>query len=159
MSAITARAPIVLRTVTPFDRDFLYTLACDPETRAQSLDPHVPTPDEHAAWLTALLASKDHPAWIALSDWNPAAFVHIQQIARLGGKLSVVVHPDYRGKGIGSAAIYHATLLVKEYADWGVLASVKPENLASRQAFLNAGYTEAGPGIERGQDVIVYAKG
>lgn len=156
--AAFSRAPVIVHSVTPSDSEFLYALACDPEVRAQSLRPEIPTRDQHQAWITAFLADKSRHGWIVLYQHEKAAFVRLEHNGRLGAKLSVAVAPWARGKGVATSAIYHATLFAQGWG-WLVLASIKPENVASITAFEACGYTKVGPGTESGQDVIVYAKG
>lgn len=152
------RAPVILHTVTPSDEGFCYELARDPTVRAQSLDPAVPDYTTHHAWFTAFLTDKQRHGWIVLYQHEKAAFVRLDHISRLGAKIHVAVAPAFRGKGIATAAIYHATLFAQN-EDWGVMASIKPDNVASIRAFEKCGYVKVGPGIEAGQEVVVYAIG
>lgn len=158
MHAPSATAPVILHAVTSWDADFLYELASDPAVRAQSLDPTPPSPEEHAAWLRAFLSDRERFGWIVLYQHEKAAFVRLDHLSPRGAKIHVAVHRDYRGKGVGTAAVYFATLYATN-RDWMVIASVKPENWASRKMFLTCGYVEVGPGREGEEDVIVYAKG
>lgn len=156
MHAPSASAPVILHAVTPADAEFLYQLAADPTVRAQSLTPEPPTRLEHAAWFLDFLHDKERFGWVVLSNHEKAAVVRLRKVGPLAAMISVAVHPQFRGQGIGTAAVYQATLYATN-RDWMVLASVKPENWASRKLFTTCGYVEVGPGIEAGQDVIVYA--
>lgn len=152
----STRAPVILHSITAADSEFLYQLASDPTIRAQSLHPEIPTRAQHEAWITQFLADPKRHGWVVLSRHQPAAFVRLDHISRLGAKIHVAVHRDFRGRGIGQAAIYHGTLFARNQ-DWGVIASIKPGNVASINAFEACGYWLVGPGKEGDVDVVVYA--
>lgn len=158
MHAPSATAPVILHAVTPADAEFLYQLAADPTVRAQSLTPEPPTRLEHAAWFLDFLHDRERFGWIVLYQHEKAAFVRLDHLSPLGAKIHVAVHKDFRGKGVGTAAVYFATLYATN-REWTVLASVKPENWASRKMFTTCGYVEVGPGRDGEEEVIVYAHG
>jgi len=158
MHAPSATAPVIVHAVTPADAEFLYQLAIDPTVRAQSLTAEPPTRLEHAGWFLDFLHDSTKFGWVVLYQHEKAAFVRLDHLSPLGAKIHVAVHRDYRGKGVGTAAVYFATLYATN-RDWMVLASVKPDNWASRKMFTTCGYVEVGPGREGEEDVIVYAHG
>jgi len=159
MSLPASLVPMILHSVTPHDAVFLWELACDPEARAQSIEPDAPSWREHQDWLTAFLAAKDQHGWIVLVHHEKAAFVHVRQISRSGGLLSVNVSRRYRGQGVGKTAIHHACTLIQGQKEWGLFAHIKPENTASIRAFEANGFLHVGHSIDRGVQVQVYAKG
>lgn len=156
MHAPSASAPVIIHAVTLWDAPFLYEVASEPTVRSQSLDPTPPSPESHDAWIRAFLADREQFGWVVLSQHEKAAVVRLRKVGPLAAMISVAVHPRFRGRGIGTAAVYQATLYATN-RDWMVIASVKPENWASRKMFTTCGYVEVGPGIEGNQEVIVYA--
>jgi RimJ/RimL family protein N-acetyltransferase len=71
------------------------------------------------------------------------------QLAQKEAVLSVALAPEHQGRGLGPTVIRSASdralTAVEE-----VHAFIRPENAASRRAFLKAGYFEDGIAVARG---------
>lgn len=79
-------------------------------------------------------------------------------------EISIVVAPEWRGKGIGTAILLQLRALVKDRGYSEIYAEIKPENIASKKAFEKAGFTFAShgshtiveDGIEKKTAVLIF---
>lgn len=72
-------------------------------------------------------------ALINPADWTPIGFV-----GDVDGDIRFAVHPDYQGKKVGTKLLQ---FIKEKYPN--SYGKVKKDNIASRKAFLSAGYLEA----------------
>ena len=132
-----------LRPATANDARLLWDWANDPVTRDNSFS-SAPIPwHEHQAWLDARLADRRSlvlVASLAGEDVGQVRFHREEERA----EISVVVAPDARGRGFGSALIRAGVRRARE--EWGpvvVGARIKATNRASVRAFRVAGFQPA----------------
>lgn len=146
-----------LRDATLDDSEFLYRLRTDPDVAAASNRAAPPSLAEHTAWLMRALDNPDVKVFIVEqvqgSEW--AGLVPIGQ-CRLdmldygwAAEVSVSLIRSARGNGIGTATL---RMLAHRATDLGVRwleAVIRESNIASRKAFLKAGYSveEIGDGL------------
>lgn len=145
--AIAAVAPfkgydmpdVMLRRAEVGDAETMYAWQSDPETRRFARNPDVPSWEGHVAWLNGKLDDEDCVFAIVEQDAKPAGLIRLD---REGGdaEVSIVIAQDRRGQGLGKAALALARRLLPRDR---LTAFVKPENLASKRLFEQAGYVPA----------------
>ena len=145
--AIAAVAPfkdsdagdVMLRRAEAGDAETMYAWQSDPETRRFARNPEVPSWEGHVAWLNRKLDDEDCVFAIVEQDAKPAGLIRLD---REGGdaEVSIVIAPDRRGQGLGKATLALARRLLPRDR---LTAFVKPENLASKRLFEQAGYMPA----------------
>ena len=112
---------------------------------ANSFGPPPATLETHITWLDSRLTD---PEWriplVLLEDEQPIGSARWDELDfGFGAELSIIIAPEARGRGLGTKFI---TLLVDSFHQsepqvrW-FSARVKEENIPSRQAFLNAGFS------------------
>jgi spore coat polysaccharide biosynthesis protein SpsF (cytidylyltransferase family)/RimJ/RimL family protein N-acetyltransferase len=137
---------VTLRPATVADALALWRWRSDPQTRRASFDEADITLDHHRRWLDESLARPDRRIDIVLVDGADAGMVRLD----LEGDRAVVsinVAPEWRGRGVGPAALRAVARRALDELEPAVLvAKIKRENLASRRAFARAGFrvVEAG---------------
>lgn len=145
-------SPLTLRPATRGDGQALWRWRNDRETRRASFDEREIPLEEHLRWLDATLVRPDRRLYVIVAGGNDAGTVRLD----LGGDeatVNIAVAPEWRGGGIGRAAL---RTLCREAFSLGVgrlTARVKPGNAASRAAFEAAGFAVAEEG-----EVIVLAR-
>ena len=144
---------ITLRDATLDDAEFLYALRTDPDVVANANRAAPPSLDEHIGWLRKALAN--HWALLFIvEDEGPRVLPigHCRLDVSYDGitaEVSIALIRAARGQGIGTVVLRH---LAREasagHIRW-LEAIVKDTNIASKKAFLNAGYSveEIGDGL------------
>jgi UDP-2,4-diacetamido-2,4,6-trideoxy-beta-L-altropyranose hydrolase len=132
---------IKFRRATQEDCCLLWNWANDTATRAASFRSAAISWDEHREWFNKNLANDGSFLLIAEESRTPIATIRVQKRKSSIGELSITLAPEVRGSGLATHLIRHcegkaATELGLSELD----ALIKPENLASRRAFENAGY-------------------
>ncbi|MGQ9908288.1 MAG: UDP-2,4-diacetamido-2,4,6-trideoxy-beta-L-altropyranose hydrolase [Candidatus Flexifilum sp.] len=121
----------------------IWLWANDPVARSVSFH-SAPIPwDDHVRWYTSRMTSAGTAIDIAFTpDDRPVGQVRFDAIDTPEAIISVIVDPQFRGQGIGSALIQRAVEQIFQEAKTvqRVLAWIKPDNLASRRAFERAGF-------------------
>ncbi len=115
------------------------------ETRKYSHDPREISPDEHERWIESTLGRNDRHLLIGEVSGRPVGVLRYD----LEGEIAVVsvyLVPGQHGKGLGTALIRAGIFWAKDHLpETRVLrASIHPDNIASRKAFVKAGYRESG---------------
>jgi UDP-4-amino-4,6-dideoxy-N-acetyl-beta-L-altrosamine N-acetyltransferase len=70
---------------------------------------HVVTPDEHAQWLSMVLAAEDRRYWIILLDERPVGLANLARIDRRNGRCEWAYYlgdTETRGRGVGACVEY-----------------------------------------------------
>lgn len=136
-----------LRPAEPADEAMLLDWQKAPETRRFALNPHVPTPVEHHAWLSAKLAADQD--WVLLGevDGHPAGYVRLDWMGEDKGRpqylISIATAPGWYRQGIGHALLVGARHLAPGAHFY---AKVLAENTASVALFGRAEYSLAPDG-------------
>lgn len=131
----------------------------DPVVRSNSFETGTIPLNTHRKWFGKVLADQRAVYYIVLDE-------HSKQIAQVRfcfesdeAEIGVSVFKEHRGKHIGSRAILVATdRLFAETTVHTVTAYIRPENVASRKAFVNAGYHYIGEYDYRGHRSVAYQK-
>ncbi|MBF0355124.1 MAG: UDP-2,4-diacetamido-2,4,6-trideoxy-beta-L-altropyranose hydrolase [Alphaproteobacteria bacterium] len=144
----TARTAITLRPVQPGDSSLLFQWQVDPSTRRFFRDPSVPTAELHASWFSDRLASDKGPFCLIMHLDQPVGVIRLDRLdsARRDKfvpafEVSLIISPEERGKGIGSAALRAACRLVDGV---DVVAHIFSQNEPSIAAFASAGFLPDG---------------
>ncbi|HRQ61785.1 MAG TPA: GNAT family N-acetyltransferase, partial [Alphaproteobacteria bacterium] len=118
------------------DEKILLDWQSHPDTRKFARTPTPPAPDEHAAWMTKILADgKAHP-YIILLDGMPAGHIRLNDRGEFF-EVSLLVDPAQYGRGLGLAALEGLHDL---HANVKIRAEILPGNTASVALFQKAGY-------------------
>lgn len=134
-------AQLSLRLMEPADEEMLLVWQGAPDTRRYALNPHVPSPAEHHAWLTAkLLAPADLPL-IAEIAGEAVGYVRLDWRGESRGApvylVSIATAPGHYRRGIGSGMLR----LARQLAPGAILvAQILPGNTASIGLFHQLGY-------------------
>lgn len=115
------------------DEDFLYELQCQPGSRTHSLNPAIPTQDEHHDWYLASLDSATRRMFSLKLYDLPVGYIRLDDIGEFE-EVSIIVSQAYRQIGVGEAALELAKKLSKK----SIKAIVKSENQASVNLFTKA---------------------
>jgi RimJ/RimL family protein N-acetyltransferase len=125
--------------MTREDIDVVYGWRNDPSTRELMFDTDEIQLDTHRAfWNWRFYATENADAWIIIDGDERVGVIRIDPEEE-GHQVDLIVAPQYRGKGIGTEAL---KLFDKERPmNWiPLIAWIKPENIASKKAFRNAGF-------------------
>src|SRR6266404_6223642 len=109
----------------------------DPQTQAMSL--HQSLTSFEAFWpyfARVYFLLKDLPSLFGRVDGVRASFVGFDPMpscTEKAARISIVVAPDIRGRGIGTEVLNRATFFAKQQGYSALYAEIKPENSASRR--------------------------
>jgi RimJ/RimL family protein N-acetyltransferase len=135
--ATTARAEVALRPARDADCERVWRWNFDPAVRAVSNRPEIVSLLHHAEWYTRRLAAGG-PMWIVEERARPVGVVRIDaEPGGDGGRLSIALGAEARGRGIGRHAVHAAC---RAWAQL-VFAEVKTDNTPSRECFEACGFT------------------
>lgn len=127
------------RPATISDIDTIFRWQCAPGSRSYSRNSNCPTYAEHNAWMLERLASKAGLFEMMLIDGNPAGMARLDADESMPNtyEVSILISPNFRGIGVGTAALHAIRRLVPE----GIfLAYIHQDNLPSHKIFSAAGY-------------------
>ena len=135
----TGSHTVTLRLAEAFDSDWLLALQSRPETRRFALNPQVPSKTEHAAWYERAMENPDRLLAIVVCDGVSGGMIRIDRSAskEASFEVSIAIAPELHGRGLGGATL---SLLRQVVPSADLIASVLPENHASRSLFTRAGY-------------------
>lgn len=132
-------ANIYLRYPAEEFRERLFVWQSIPAVRQFSRNPTAPNWQEHCAWYAQRRAAHNCViAEIVYQDYSVGMLrLDHKNSAPLQFEVSILIAPDYHGRGIAPMALRLARRLVP-FGEF--LAYIQPENRASRRAFAAAGY-------------------
>jgi UDP-2,4-diacetamido-2,4,6-trideoxy-beta-L-altropyranose hydrolase len=121
------------------DIERIYTWQCHPETRRYALNPHIPTWEEHKAWMTNKLQSACDYYYMVIDRINnhKVGVVRLDRMDQGEYLVSIFIDPQHYGKGIARKAL---AALDSLHSNVTLHATVLKENLASQNLFQKAGY-------------------
>jgi len=113
------------------------------QTRNATFETEAP---EYETWIT-----KFNPEllWVATLDGNMVGWaglqpVSVRKVYEGVVEVTIYIHKDFGGKGIGSALMTHLVNESEKAGIWTLYASIFPENTASIRLHLNNGFREIG---------------
>ncbi|MBB1384240.1 GNAT family N-acetyltransferase [Pseudoalteromonas sp. SG45-5] len=104
----------------------------------------IPTWAEHCKWFEDTLKRGDRTLYIINHDGNDIGTLRLDEIELNKYEVSILISPKAQGKGIGVVALNNISEL-KEHGTF--IAKIRPDNLASTNAFTNAGFTALTPSL------------
>ena len=137
----TDGADISLRPATMADSDTILAWQRHPETRRFAHNPEVPEEATHARWMARTLHDSQRILSLVLHGGTPAGVVRLDRLDNADDEqfeVSILIDPAHKRLGLGRTALDLAHRLRPEAT---LIASVLPENEASRALFRGAGYT------------------
>ena len=138
-------SPIHLRPVQAIDERLIWEWVNDPLMLRHAFQTNEPIPwENHRRWFAETLAGNKRTQYIA----QTATHAPVGQIRFEPNEgepvVSVYLAAKFRGQGLAAEVIRLGTeRFCREKAARRVVAWIKPENEASRRAFLKAGYGQA----------------
>ena len=138
-----------LRPATEADSARLREWRNDPEARAASRNTAEVGPEEHAAWLAAVLADPDRQLLICELDGEPVGQVRFDRLNEHRYEISVALAASARGRGLSSRLLSKAVEWLRaSHPDAEVEAHVREGNARSLAAFRRAGFRPSGEEID-----------
>lgn len=136
-----------LRSAGPADSDFLFNLRNDPSAYPNFRSPHPVEPEEHADWLSRVLADPESDLLVIEDGGRAIGNIRLAppRSDPAAVEIGISLVADARGRGTGRLAIDAAVAFgfVRRSAKL-LLAAVRPANAASAAAFASAGFTRTG---------------
>lgn len=141
-------AQIRLRNAVMDDAHRTHAWRNAPEVRAASFDEHEIPRDDHLHWFRRTLVNPARILLVAESGAQPVGVLRYD-LAAHRATVSIYMGPGHAGKGLGTQMLRAGTawLALHRPEIRGIDAEVRPENLASRRAFIKAGFVERNAGF------------
>jgi spore coat polysaccharide biosynthesis predicted glycosyltransferase SpsG/RimJ/RimL family protein N-acetyltransferase len=141
--AEAAAGSVRLRLAEASDRDWLLDLQRKPETRRFASNPEIPSTAEHAAWFARTLVNPDRLLAIVESGGDACGMIRIDALSepRPAFEVSIAIAPERHGRRMGRAAL---SLLRRAVPLADLVATVLPDNAASRALFARGGFCSDG---------------
>ena len=137
------RTPVTLRPIVSDDSADLLAWRNDPLTRTNSRSTDPVTQEEHAAWLSRVLADPNRRVWIGLEGETTVGTASAVRHDDGSVERSVTVAPDARGRHLAAVLVAGAVEEAKSlWPDARLRAEIKPDNAASRKAFEACGFEQ-----------------
>jgi RimJ/RimL family protein N-acetyltransferase len=147
-----------LRRAVPDDMEQLLRLANDPDVRASSFSPAPIALEDHARWFAARIESPDTAIFVLDLEGVVAAMVRYDRVAE-DAEIDIAVHNAFRGRGLGVHILQaSASAAMRSLAVPLLRAVVLERNLASRNCFIKAGFSEVGTEHVKGNDCRVFIR-
>lgn len=132
-----------LRPVVESDRDLLFAWANEPLVRQNSFSTKEITYEEHKKWFADLMKDNSCRQYIYICGKEAIGQARVKQRGD-EGEISYSICAQKRGMGYGKRLLRLVCMRAKE--DFPMIrklqGKVKPDNTASRKAFLRAGFLE-----------------
>lgn len=134
---------LYLRRANSEDCDLLFKWANDSLVRANSFSTDKISYEEHVRWFDRLMQRNDCVQYILMDDCIPVGQARIT-ICDDAAEVGYSICLEKRNSGYGSKLLKLVVEAVhKELSEvTRIVGKVKPENIASQKAFLNADYEE-----------------
>ena len=116
----------------------------DPTTRQNSINQEVISVKNHKEWIKSQIENMQTKLIMHFADNMPAGLVKLDNLNKNEFGVSINLNPDFRGKKLSSRFInnsLHHLLENQSEKEIEVLASIKPNNFASINAFERSGFT------------------
>jgi RimJ/RimL family protein N-acetyltransferase len=132
-----------LVAATHDDCDDVFRWANDPITRSASFSSDPIVYEDHCSWYKVSLRKDTRRLFIAVRENTKVGLIRFDafdegwEVAEIG----INVAPEARGVGLGKTMLRAAADAAAQLGVRTIVAYVRPENEASRRAFLAVGYT------------------
>lgn len=124
--------------------ELLYQWVNDPATRSASFNSNPIRWEDHQRWFHERLKSEACKIWIAYRKHSPVGQVRFD-LKGEHWEIAFSVAREWRGRGYGSILLHRGIAELSSLQVRGVLrflGRVKPENAASAQSFIKAGFVQ-----------------
>lgn len=140
-------AQLHVRPVTFTDAEMIWAWRNHPATRSVSRQKAEIPLDAHCRWLTKLMSSDHVMFQIGMVGQRPVGVVRFDPMPQVMGKeVSIYLDPALHGLGLGKRLLLAAEAdLLSKKGPTVLHAEVLPDNRASAQLFLSAGYSATSP--------------
>jgi RimJ/RimL family protein N-acetyltransferase len=147
-----------LRPAEERDMKQVWEWVNDPVTRANALDSHFITWEEHRNWFRETINGWERELRIIDIEGESCGSIRLDFDADpTTALIAINIAPDSRGQGLGTQALKEIVFIVQEFTSIGMLvAYIRPENAASKRIFEKAGYIYLTSREENGTIVDVY---
>jgi len=147
-----------LRPARETDAKLVWKWANDSTTRANSFSPDPIPWDDHLRWYAKKLVDSGTRIYMACAETGDGCALVRFDVKGGTAVAGITVAPEYRGLGLASEVIRSGTQQFHdEYGALPIFAYVKPNNLASRQAFEKGGYVLTGNTVYDGQECLRFS--
>lgn len=126
-----------MRPARAEDMEIMFQWQTHPETRRFARNPDPPARDEHRAWFSHKMADAACELLIILYEGREAGIFRLDRLESGAREVSIVIAPELRGLGIGSAALSFANGF---WPREELHAEILQGNEVSRRMFSAAGY-------------------
>lgn len=129
-----------LREATLEDSERVWRWRNDAEARRGSFDEREIPFDEHRQWFERTIQRPDRRMCVVVAGGVEAGVVRLD-LEGSGAIVSINIAPEWRGKGVGKAAL--RALAERAFGELGLkqlVARIKAENVGSRRAFEDVGF-------------------
>jgi len=134
---------LTMRKAQPSDLDLYFLWVNDPDERQNAISVEPISYDEHCAWFSRKIASKDAYLWVLEQDTIPVGQIRFDiDRTKKETTISYFVAQEYRGKGVGLSIVKMGLELFFKSEEKIPLinAVVKSTNKASRKIFDRLGF-------------------
>jgi RimJ/RimL family protein N-acetyltransferase len=135
-------ALLTVRSATQDDARLLHAWRNDPMTRAASFASDEVPWGRHLAWLDHALAAPGTGLLVGELERRPVGVVRLERDGN-AATLSITVAPEARSRGLAAPLIRAGLGAAADLGVDRVDAFIRPENVASRRAFADAGFKDA----------------
>jgi L-amino acid N-acyltransferase YncA len=134
-------------TIRPFDKNDWHAVSAIYEqglkTRNATFETEVPAFETWIGKFNPILL------WVATVSQNVVGWAGLQPVSTRKvydgvSEVTIYVHKDFSGKGIGSRLMEHLIVESEKAGVWTLYASIFPENISSIRLHLNHGFREIG---------------
>lgn len=127
------------------DMEQVFRLANDPDVRTNSFSPAPIVFEDHARWFAARIESPDAAIFVLDLEGLVVAMVRYDRAAE-EAEIDIAVLGAFRGRGLGTHILQTTvSAATRSLAVLRLRAVVLERNWASRNFFVKAGFSEAGP--------------
>jgi RimJ/RimL family protein N-acetyltransferase len=134
---------INLRKAEIADANDIFEWRNHPEIRKSSFDSETISWNDHEKWFKKKLKDHSTAIYVAYHIENKIGSVRFENKGEMI-KISVILNPDYIGKGFGPKIIKLGVekFINEKNPKKAFIAEIKKENIASQKAFTKAGFKE-----------------
>lgn len=143
-----------LRPATLADKERLLVWRNDALTREMSISTKPVSPEGHAAWLEASLASKTRTLLVGEVGGEAVGTIRLDARSDRSTEVSITVAPEARGRGLATRLLLAAEEHAKRAGVLHLTARIRADNARSLAAFRRAGYYGFTQGEERAEGEV-----
>lgn len=130
---------VALRPVVLEDAQLIFDWQNIPNVRRFFRNPEMPQWREHVEWLSKGLKDQSKYLFVITCDSKPSGFLHLTRTDSAEFEISILVSPDWQGKGVASQSLHEIRRLFPFVT---MHAVVHAKNLASQKLFSSCGFVK-----------------